>query len=89
MVIASGNVVHNLRRVLWDRPDAAFDWAERFDDATAQLLAEAPGEILRMTEHPDYREAVPTPDHFIPHSILRHGERACLRSPRSFAAMHG
>jgi 4,5-DOPA dioxygenase extradiol len=66
MVVASGNVVHNLRRVEWNRPDAAFDWAERFDDAVARQLSEAPGDILKLAEHPDYREAVPTPDHFIP-----------------------
>lgn len=66
MVVASGNVVHNLRRVQWDQPDAAFDWAERFDDAVAAQLTDAPADILRVTEHPDYDLAVPTPDHFIP-----------------------
>lgn len=66
MVIASGNVVHNLRRVEWDKPDLAFDWAERFDDAVAAQLAENPRDILRTTAHPDYDLAVPTPDHFIP-----------------------
>ena len=66
MILGSGNVVHNLRRVQWDRPDAAFDWAERFDDAVVDQLAAGPGDILRVTEHPDYELAVPTPDHFIP-----------------------
>lgn len=66
MVLASGNVVHNLRRVQWDKPNAAFDWAERFDDAVVQQLSEAPGDILKLVEHPDYEAAVPTPDHFIP-----------------------
>ena len=66
MVLASGNVVHNLGRVQWNRPDAAFDWAERFDDAVVEQLAREPGDILRMAEHPDFRLAVPTPDHFIP-----------------------
>lgn len=66
MVLASGNVVHNLRQVQWNKPDAAFDWAERFDDATAAQLADAPGDILRLLDHPDYDAAVPTPDHFIP-----------------------
>ena len=66
MILGSGNVVHNLRRVQWDRPDAAFDWAERFDDAVVDQLASEPGDILRVAEHPDYELAVPTPDHFIP-----------------------
>ncbi|HEX7079785.1 MAG TPA: 4,5-DOPA dioxygenase extradiol [Gammaproteobacteria bacterium] len=66
LILGSGNVVHNLRRVLWDRPDFAFDWAERFDDAVLEQLARAPGDILKLTRHPDYPLAVPTPDHFIP-----------------------
>lgn len=66
MILGSGNVVHNLGRVQWDKPDAAFDWAERFDDAVVDQLAVAPGDILRVAEHPDYELAVPTPDHFIP-----------------------
>ena len=66
MVLASGNVVHNLRRVQWNQPDAAFDWAERFDDAVAQQLAEAPEDVLKLMDHPDYEAAVPTPDHFVP-----------------------
>lgn len=66
MVVASGNVVHNLGRIAWDRPDAAFDWAQRFDEAAARQLAEAPGDALRLAGHPDYALAVPTPDHFIP-----------------------
>lgn len=66
MVLASGNVVHNLRRVQWNQPNAAFDWAERFDDAVAQQLAEAPEDVLKLMDHPDYKAAVPTPDHFVP-----------------------
>ncbi len=66
MIVGSGNVVHNLARIRWDRPDGAFDWAERFDEAVAARLAEAPGDILKVAEHPDYPAAVPTPDHFIP-----------------------
>ena len=66
MIVTSGNVVHNLQRVQRDQPEAAFDWAERFDDAVAGQMSEAPGDILRLTEHPDYELAVPTPDHFIP-----------------------
>ncbi len=66
MIVASGNVVHNLRLIEWKRPDAGADWARRFDDAAVAQLAEDPASILKLAEHPDYAMAVPTPDHFIP-----------------------
>jgi 4,5-DOPA dioxygenase extradiol len=66
MVVASGNIVHNLGRLQWNQPEMAYDWAERFDDAVAERLQREPGEVLRVAEHRDYGLAVPTPDHFIP-----------------------
>jgi 4,5-DOPA dioxygenase extradiol len=66
LVLASGNIVHNLRRIEWNKPDLAFDWAERFDDSAQEQLASDPGGILKLVDHPDYAMAVPTPDHFIP-----------------------
>lgn len=66
MILASGNVVHNLRKVRWDKPNAAFDWAERFDDAVVEQLADSPADLLKVSKHPDFDLAVPTPDHFIP-----------------------
>jgi 4,5-DOPA dioxygenase extradiol len=66
MIVASGNVVHNLRRIQWDEPDAGSDWAQRFDNAVVDQLAADPGEILKVADHPDYDLAVPTPDHFVP-----------------------
>jgi len=66
MILGSGNVVHNLRRIEWDKPDAGVDWAQRFDNAVVDQLAADPGDILTVADHPDYGLAVPTPDHFIP-----------------------
>ena len=80
MVVASGNVVHNLREVQWNQPNAVFDWAERFDDSVAHQLAKAPNDILRVMEHADYPAAVPTPDHFIPMLYLA-GMAAEKQSP--------
>jgi 4,5-DOPA dioxygenase extradiol len=66
LVVASGNVVHNLRAVQWTLADNGYDWAQRFDeDVKAQMLSE-PTAVARLDAHRDYRMAVPTPDHFIP-----------------------
>ena len=64
--MASGNVVHNLRRVDWNQPDDGFDWAKRFDDAARGLMTSSPAEVVGLSGHRDYGVAVPTPDHFLP-----------------------
>lgn len=66
LVLGSGNVVHNLRRVDWQQPDAGFEWAQRFDDAARELITTQPGDIATLQAHPDYRAAVPTDEHFQP-----------------------
>ena len=42
MIVASGNVVHNLGLIEWKQPDAAFDWARRFDDAVIEQMTPKP-----------------------------------------------
>ena len=66
LIVGSGNVVHNLRALEWSAPDLAFDWARRFDEAARGVLTERPGEAAALQDHPDYRRAAPTPDHFVP-----------------------
>jgi len=66
MIVSSGNVVHNLRRIQWNNPDSGEDWAHRFDDHVADLMDHSPGDLLKAADHPDYGRAVPTPDHFLP-----------------------
>ena len=66
LILASGNVVHNLRRIDWGHPDAAFDWARRFDEEARAVMGTTPGELGRLQTHDDYANAVPTPDHFVP-----------------------
>ncbi len=68
LILASGNVVHNLRLLDWGQPDGAFDWAARFDEAArGRMVLERTGAtMVKLTRHADYQRAVPTPDHFIP-----------------------
>lgn len=66
LIIASGNVVHNLRVLRWNEPNLGFPWAQRFDDAVAEQLARDPEDILRLTEHPNFAASVPTSEHFVP-----------------------
>jgi 4,5-DOPA dioxygenase extradiol len=66
LILASGNVVHNLRVIDWSQPDGAYDWAERFDESARAMVLETPADVVKLTRHADYQHAVPTPDHFIP-----------------------
>ncbi|TWT19445.1 4,5-DOPA dioxygenase extradiol [Luteimonas marina] len=66
LVVGSGNVVHNLRAIDWKQPDGAFDWSRRFDEAARERMLERPHEVASLVSHPDFRMAVPTPDHFLP-----------------------
>ncbi len=70
LVVASGNVVHNLRLVDFSRPDAGIAWAERFDEEVRQVMGSAPASIGDLEQHDDYRLAAPTPDHFLPLAYL-------------------
>lgn len=66
LVIASGNLVHNLRQVVWE--DRAFDWALDFDAQLERLiLAGDHAALLRYQAlGPAARLAVPTSEHFLP-----------------------
>jgi 4,5-DOPA dioxygenase extradiol len=70
LVLASGDVVHNLRRIDFRRPDAAFDWALRFDAAAREVMTTDPAALRTLEKHPDYALSVPTPEHFLPLAYL-------------------
>ena len=68
LILGSGNVVHNLSRVVWEPDAAPYDWAVEFAE---QVRAD----IARGEHQPliDYRglgaaalAAVPTPEHYLP-----------------------
>ncbi|MEU4643614.1 4,5-DOPA dioxygenase extradiol [Micromonospora sp. NPDC023814] len=66
LVVASGNVVHNLGGVDPRMVDEGFDWAHRFDEAAREVMLGEPTEAPALDAHRDFGLAVPTPDHFIP-----------------------
>lgn len=66
MLIGSGNIVHNLRRIQWDGGEPQ-DWAERFDArATALIEANDVAALCDYQDLPDAELAVPTPEHYLP-----------------------
>lgn len=69
-IVASGNVVHNLRRIEWSSGNQGFDWAERFDTHVRDLMTTRPASLGEVQNHPDYSLAVPTPEHFLPLAYL-------------------
>lgn len=70
MIVASGNVVHNLRMVKWEGNAAAYPWAESFDSFVQQNL-EWQGEakdhpLVNFMQHEGGALSNPTPDHYLP-----------------------
>jgi 4,5-DOPA dioxygenase extradiol len=66
LVVASGNVVHNLGGMSRGLVDEGYDWAQRFDESAKEQMLTNPTAVAELDAHRDYRNAVPTPDHFIP-----------------------
>ncbi len=71
MIVGSGNIVHNLRHVAWDKADNeeyGHDWAIEANELVKKLILKNDHKALI-----DYKSlgssvqlAVPTPDHFLP-----------------------
>lgn len=70
LILASGNITHNLRHALTsvERADAATPpWAASFDVAVASAVEQHDGEyLIRALETPAGRLCHPTPDHYLP-----------------------
>jgi 4,5-DOPA dioxygenase extradiol len=66
LIVASGNVVHNLRGMNRQMTDDGYDWAKRFDEDAKTMMLDAPTDAATLDAHREYHQAVPTPDHFIP-----------------------
>ena len=66
LVLASGNIVHNLGRMDWAQPDTGYPWVRSFDDSAREVMTADPAGVPELQAHQYFSAAVPTPDHFIP-----------------------
>jgi 4,5-DOPA dioxygenase extradiol len=71
LIIGSGNMVHNLARVAWDRLDEinyGYDWAIESHNLFKKLISEKNHQALinYQTLGSSVQLAVPTPDHYFP-----------------------
>jgi 4,5-DOPA dioxygenase extradiol len=69
LILGSGNIVHNLGRLDWEKPSGAYDWAVEFDtrvktaveahDADSLAHPQKWGETLLATAHPSAEHYLP------------------------------
>lgn len=67
LVLGSGNIVHNLSAIDWNRPRGGYPWCEAFDAAVWERLEtrDDPA-LLDYRTLPGGTQSVPTPDHYLP-----------------------
>lgn len=70
LIIGSGNMVHNLRRVAWDKLEEyyAYDWALEASDKMKQLILNGDHSSLInfSRQGKSFELAIPTPEHYLP-----------------------
>lgn len=65
LIIASGNIVHNLRMIKWNGEE--YEWAKKFnDEIVAAILQRDHEKIINFTTLTSSKLAVPTSEHFLP-----------------------
>lgn len=70
MIVASGNVVHNLRMLRWQGAETVYPWAESFNQFVRENLdfhgEAADHPLVNFMQHPDAQLSNPTPEHYLP-----------------------
>jgi len=71
LIIGSGNMVHNLRMVAWNRlndPEYGYDWALQMNDRFKSLISEGNHKDLIQYQQlgKEALLAIPTPEHYLP-----------------------
>lgn len=67
LLLATGNVVHNLRMMRWNSNEA-YPWAQRFNDRVRNCVLQA--DLEQLAGYAEWGDdaalSVPTPEHFLP-----------------------
>jgi 4,5-DOPA dioxygenase extradiol len=68
LIIGSGNMVHNLRMLNWQRPESGFDWAIEANKIFKNLIANHKHQELTAYQNlgSEAKLAIPTPEHYLP-----------------------
>lgn len=68
MIVASGNVVHNLRQVKWQGDATPYPWAESFNQYVRDNLAYRGDHhpLVNFMQHEGAALSNPTPEHYLP-----------------------
>jgi len=68
LILGSGNMVHNLRILDWNKPDQGFDWAQEANFKFKKLISDNNHQQLINYKNlgREVELAVPTPEHFLP-----------------------
>jgi 4,5-DOPA dioxygenase extradiol len=68
LIMGSGNMVHNLRAINWQTPDAGYDWAVEMNEKFKHLIRENDHGPLIQYENLGQaaRLSIPTPEHYLP-----------------------
>lgn len=68
LIVGSGNMVHNLRMIDWQKPDAGFDWAQEANSKFKQLISSNDHKQLINYKNlgREIELSVPSPEHYLP-----------------------
>jgi len=86
LIIGSGNIVHNLRKIAWDKLESAgygYDWALEANDKIKELILSGDHKSLINYESLGnaINLAIPTPEHYLPmlYALALKGENEDVR----------
>jgi 4,5-DOPA dioxygenase extradiol len=71
LIIGSGNMVHNLRKVAWNKlhePEYGYDWALEANERMKDLISKNDHQsLINFTKLGEaFKLAIPTPEHYLP-----------------------